>query len=274
MDYQKLERVLLALARQHAPNLIPTYDVRQEETRRVQNLARALADYDVLVMMGDFPQSLVLLTVDATTLVQRWLGSYIQFYSLLATQLFASHMPLVAQYGDDRWPVVIYMQGPITPVIQKMAGYVTPYVVQRQMDVRVSEAELLGLMDVMLDELEATNMPRAKFKKLREEGMVILRAMLESPIRQLPVTDFDRPIFSDSQRIVLTPLSPEPPSLPEEDSQITYVDIPSLSTDKKVSTGETRSTENVPPSQPPAKKTPSTSEVPIFFKTQRRDNSR
>jgi hypothetical protein len=271
MDYQKLERVLLGLARQYAPNLIQTYDVRHDETRRVQNLARALADYDILVMMGDFPQSLLLLTVDATTLVQKWLGNYIQFYSLLATQLFASHVPLVAQYGDDRWPVIIYMQGPITPVIQKMAGYVTPYVVQRQMDVRVSETELLGLMDVMLDELEAANMPRAKFKKLREEGMVILRAMLESPIRQLPVTDFDRPIFSDSQRIVLAPLPSEPPKLPEEDSQITYVDIPSLPTENKVSAAETTPNENTPPKQPPAKKT--TSEVPIFFKTQRRDDT-
>jgi hypothetical protein len=73
-------------------------------------------------------------------------------------------------------------------------------------------------------------MMRDNYKYIRDEGVAILKQMLSSQIRQLPLTEFDRPIFTDSQRII--PLTENLPDvLPEEDSQITYPDINSMSSE-------------------------------------------
>jgi hypothetical protein len=84
----------------------------------------------------------------------------------------------------------------------------------------------MGVMDLILDELEIGNMVRDNYKYIRNEGVAILKQMLSSQIRQLPLTEFDRPIFTDSQRII--PLREDlPVVLPEEDSQIVYPDVSS-----------------------------------------------
>jgi hypothetical protein len=92
-----------------------------------------------------------------------------------------------------------------------LAGFAAPYIAQRQSLPTVSEVELLGLMDTILDELEATDLPREEYKMLRTDGAGILKDMLRSPVRQLALTTFDRPLFSD-----IPQPAPQPPStLPE-----------------------------------------------------------
>jgi hypothetical protein len=95
-----------------------------------------------------------------------------------------------------------------------MAGFVAPYVVQRQFSPTISEIELMGLMDLILDELEAGTLARDTYKQLRDDCVNILKQMLATPVHQLGVTEFDRAIFSDSQRLV--PVKVEPPTtIPE-----------------------------------------------------------
>src|SRR5690606_6338605 len=99
-----------------------------------------------------------------------WVNGYWQFYYLLARTLFPSHIYFSAHYTDEKWPLVIYMQGAANPVIQRMAGYIVPYIVQRQTEKIVSQAELIGVMELVLDELEATGLPDESYKQLRDEG--------------------------------------------------------------------------------------------------------
>jgi hypothetical protein len=292
---RRLEQTLMALAQQYAPQALRQWDRRGNEGQQLASLARQLANFNLLVIVGDFPQSLQSLTQDVATQIQAWVNGYGQMYHLLAGALFPSYIQLNAQYADDRWPVIIYMQGAATPVIQKLAGYVAPFVVYRQMDARVSEAELLGIMDLVLDELEAGSIPRDAYKKLRADGVGILKDMLNMPIRQLPLTEFDRPIITDSQRIAPPPLPtvapPEPPTLPEEDSQITRIDLGSLPPEKAAYTrGETEKltqTQNMTPNtaaitseQPPVPPPPPEtnplkgSSIPIFFNRKKKDNSK
>jgi transcription antitermination factor NusG len=227
----RLEQILLMLAQQYAPQLLQTWKRDDDLTRRLPLWARQLADYNILVIMGDSPYSLQALGGNVNTYIQTWVNNYGQFYQLLARALFPSYVYLGAHYTDDKWPVVIYMQGAATPVIQRMAGYVAPFIVQRQLDKVVSEVELMGVMDLILDELEAGNLARDTYKYIRDDGVAVLKQMLSAQIRQLPVTEFDRPIFSDSQRII--PLKMDlPEALPEEDSQITHPDVSSLSPDR------------------------------------------
>jgi transcription antitermination factor NusG len=226
----RLEQILLMLAQQNAPQLLQTWKREGDLSQRLPLWARQLADYNILVIMGDSPFSLQALGGNVNTYIQTWVNNYGQFYQLLARSLFPSYVYLGAHYTDDKWPVVIYMQGAATPVIQRIAGYVAPFIVQRQLERVVSEVELMGVMDLILDELEVGNMMRDNYKYIRDEGVAILKQMLSSQIRQLPLTEFDRPIFTDSQRII--PLTENLPDvLPEEDSQITYPDINSMSSE-------------------------------------------
>jgi hypothetical protein len=212
---RRLELLLLALAEQYAPQLAQSWDRKGDLAIRLPIWARQLANYNILVIMGDFPSSLQTLGQDVNAHIQDWVNSYGQLYHLLSRALFPSYVHLSAHYTDDKWPVVIYMQGAATPVIQRIAGYVSPYIVQRQLDSTVYEAELIGLMDSIMDELEAGSLPRDTYKALRTEGIVILKQLLAAQIRQLALTEFDRAIFTDSQRFI--PIAPERLLLPGDD---------------------------------------------------------
>ncbi|MEZ4667603.1 MAG: hypothetical protein R3E39_06755 [Anaerolineae bacterium] len=220
---QREEQILVDLAQRYAPQLLPMWDRSGTLDERLPRLARGLASYNILVIMADQPYSLLTIGQNVGGLIYDWANGYMQFYKCLCGDLFPSFTQITAHPTDDRWPIMIYIRGVATPVIQRMAGFVAPYVVHRQFDTQVSDAELIGLVDMILDELEAGNLSRDAYKRLREEAVTILKQMLNSPVQQLPLTEFDRAIFSDSQRLVpvklenLPPVTspPPPPTLPE-----------------------------------------------------------
>lgn len=211
---QRDERVMVSLAEQHAPSLLQLWDKRGSFDERLPRLARGLASYNILILMADQPYSLQSINQNVGTLIQDWANLYLAFYKRLCRDLFPSFSQVTVHATDDRWPVIIYLKGTATPVIQRMAGFVTPYIVQRQFSPTVSEVELLGLMDLILDELEAGNLAREVYKQLRGDCIEIIKQILATPVHQLAVTDFDRALFSDSQRLVPIAAVP-PPTLPE-----------------------------------------------------------
>lgn len=214
----RLEDILLRLAQQYAPHILRAWNPL--DPQRVAKLARYLASYNVLVIMGDFPQTLRIVEEDSARQIQAWVDSYAQFYLLLARALFPSFVGISAQYADNRWPVAIAIRGECAPVIEAMAGFVTPYIAMRQTEAVVSEIELIGLMEVILEVLEGTTLPREAYRRLLSEGAGLLKKLLASPIRQHPITNFDRRVFTDSERFI--PIPPEPGKLPEEDSALLF----------------------------------------------------
>ncbi len=234
---ERLERVLTRLAAQHAPQALQMWDRRGDYAQRLPRLARLLANYNLLVIMADFPQSLRAADQDPAALIQSWADAYGEFYTLLARSLFPSFTRVHASYADAHWPVIVSIYGEAAPVICVLAGYVSPFVVYRQLQATVSEVELIGLMEVILDELEAANLPRDASKRLVAEGAGILKRLLLMPVRQLPVTEFDRAIFTDSQRLIPVQDAPATPTaLPEADedllNQPTAFDIQALTPDR------------------------------------------
>lgn len=211
---QRDENVLVALTEQYAQPLLSVWDRRGSFDERLPRLARGLASYNILVLMADQPFSLQSIHQNIGSLIQGWANNYVELYRRLCKDLFPSFNQVSLHATDDHWPIIIYLRGTATPVIQRMAGFIAPYVVQRQFSPTVSEIELIGLMDLILDELEAGNLARDTYKQLRNDCVEILKHMLLTPVHQLTVTDFDRAIFSDSQRLV--PVRIEPPgSIPE-----------------------------------------------------------
>lgn len=216
---EREEQILMDLAQRYAPQLLPMWERSGTLDERLARLARGLAGYNILVIMADQPYSLLTIGQNVGGLIYEWANGYTQFYKCVCRDLFPSYMQITAHPTDDRWPIMIYLRGAAMPVIQRMAGFIAPYIVHRQFSPEVSEAELIGLMDMILDELEASNLTRDAYKRLRGEAVVILKQMLNSPIQQLPLTEFERTIFTDSQRLVPVRLEPSPvvapPTLPE-----------------------------------------------------------
>lgn len=215
---KRVEEILITLARQYAPQVLQMWDRSGDYTQRLPRLARALANYNVLVIMGEFPYSLQSVNRDVSGLITDWVDTFGEFYKLLANRLFPSYIKVRAHYVDDKWPVVIYIKGDAAPIIQIMAGYLIPFIELRQINPIVSEAEIVGLMDLILDELDGSIL-QDEYRPVRAQGVGVIRKMLGAQIRQVSLTEFDRLIFTDSQRItpVREPVSPQPGKLPEED---------------------------------------------------------
>jgi len=201
IDSARLEHALITVARRYAPSLIPTGWQRPGDyPGALPELARALASYNVLLMSAEAPQ----------TSVKHWTDGYQSFYQLLSGTLFPSFTRVSAFYIDQQEPLIVALYGEATPVITAMAGYVAPYVVARQ-GMRPPEVEILGMMDMILEEVEATDLPRDDYRRLRDSGAQVLRQLLDSGVRQMPLTPPTRAMIFDD----MTAQRPNPPATPQ-----------------------------------------------------------
>ena len=249
----RIERILYKLALQHAPHLAPPgWDQQGDQVERIQTLARRLASYHIVTLVGDLPPELHRLK---DIHIQDWLRSFGQMYTLLAQGLFPSYTRIHAYYADDRLPPVAVLQGDAIPVTVALAGIITPYVAVRQSQPDVSDLELRGLMDIVLEELEGRDLPRSAYEGIRETGVNILRSMLRATVRHVSLTRFDKPILDAIQpQLDLpsdAPETPPPPAdLPEERSL--RRDLQNLKEDSKPNTA-TREMfiRGIPLSRPP-----------------------
>ncbi|MCA9902212.1 MAG: hypothetical protein KC547_00030 [Anaerolineae bacterium] len=213
---ERLEKTLIAVASRYAKPLVPAgWQKPGDYPRALPELARSLASYNVLVLLGDLP---VPYTGDAALHIKFWADTYERLYRRLARVLFPSFADCTCYYADQEWPPIIILHGAATPLIEALADFVAPFVVMRQSSAQISDVELRGLMDLVLEELEATDLPREEYVRLRDEAVAIVRDLLALNVRQMPLTPAKRPIFG-----VLPPptaAAPAPPdTLPEETTQ-------------------------------------------------------
>ncbi len=190
IDTSRLERSLIAVTRRYAPSLLPAgWQQPGDYPGALGDLACALAGYNVLVMIGD----------PGHATVKTWTDSYLSLYALLTESLFPSFQRVSAFYVDQESPLIVALYGEATPVITTLAGFIVPYVVARQ-GTRPAEIELNGMMDMILEEVEATDLPREDYRRLRDSGAALVRGLLEGEVKQLPLTPPARPIFDEIAR--------------------------------------------------------------------------
>jgi hypothetical protein len=221
---ERLERTLIDLARRHAPQLAPGQWSRPGDyVRPLPELARLLAENGALPLLGDVP---VPYTNEASVHLKLWVDTYTQVYSVLTGALFPSHSQCSAHYADNDWPPFVVLIGSAGPVLGAMGGYIAPFVAVRQGGQPASEVELRGLIDRVLDELEAHDLPREQFTRLRNDLVGYVKDLLALHVRQMPLTppapdlfgiSAPPPTLPDERPTTLpaTPTSTPPPSLPE-----------------------------------------------------------
>lgn len=230
----RVERILSKLAQRHAPHLLASAGLPSDDAvLRVQWLARKLAHYSVLPLVGELaPQTEHLKDIH----VEDWIQGYARLYHILAGGLFPSLKGLDAHYADEHLPVIVVLDGAAAPVISTMAGYVTPYLALRHprgsvpmrgtgLDAQ-NTSEITALMDTVLLDLEAGDLPRAAYAGLRDAGVQAIQHMLFSTVRTVSLTPFDQPVVASTPPVDLPqatpapqqPVHPAPSALPEDGS--------------------------------------------------------
>jgi len=207
----RIEKILIQIAAQYAPQILRQWDQRLPIETRCAWLARRLADFNILVIVGGHNYSLQSIAETVENNIHQWVNGFGRLYYLLAQTLFPNYGFLDAHYTDEGWPLVIYLQGAATPIIQQMAGLVYPYVVKARLEPEISHMELVGVMEEVLDQLVVSGLPRGTQVALRNEGAAAIKFMLKQPIEQLWLTEFDNNTFEDSQRYRPQPSIPMPP---------------------------------------------------------------
>jgi hypothetical protein len=195
-DTKRLKRILTKLAQQHAPHLIA--GGWQPTDANLRKLARDLADYKVLLIAASIPPRYL---SDSSGQVHQWVDAHAQFYFHLTGTLFPSRIRLDAHYADrdDRRPLVV-LNGDASAVLAVMAGYIIPYVSGSRYRIAPPEQEIDDLMEIVLDELECSDLSPPAYAELRRGAVERLRTWMKSPLYQHALTDFDRPLFSVPQR--------------------------------------------------------------------------
>jgi hypothetical protein len=215
----RLERIILSLVKQHTPQLLgSTTSLGNTREERLERLCRRLANEGILLIACEV---IGMSGNPALVQTQNWVSGIARMYSVLARRLFPSYSRLDMQYIDNELPAVVIASGDSNILMQKMAGFVLPYLAARQTQV-ASEAELRGLIDILFDELEAGDLPRTDQQTLRAECVLLLQRLLSSPVRLLALRTFDRPIFfgvTDTPPTGMQPIAQpvaQPSTMPQE----------------------------------------------------------
>jgi hypothetical protein len=200
MNNRRLERILLKLAQQREPQLVmPGWE---QSPNALKRLARSLADYNLLVIMGNVPAHLI---GEKDRHIQNWVNTYARFHNLLAQTLFPNYSALEARFADEHHPVIVVIEARISPVLEAMAGYLVPFVASRQPYTRVMESELHDLMEFILSRLAVDDLSSPIFNTLVQDGIKNVRRLLEQPVQHIALTDFDRRIFEEIPKPVTLP---------------------------------------------------------------------
>lgn len=203
----RIEHVLGTLAQRHAPALL---NQPMQGDARWRAIANGLARQGVLVLMAEVGAAN---HPNQDPLVNQWIALYGELYYAFAQALFPSFTGVDAVYADNQLPPMVVITGECVPVIRVLAGYAAPYIARRQ-GTMPSDAELRGVLVYMLDELEASDLPRVRYENLVQTSMDLLRRLCQQPMRQITLTDFSRPVFGEE------PAQPQPPAtIPDQPKQ-------------------------------------------------------
>lgn len=190
----RLKLVLTNFARQYAPPLLAVFgDPHLSEQDHLGRIARGLAAYHLLVLVTDVVPSA---QITPTRALQEWVNSYRALYNVLASNLFPSYRITQIYYTDPELPSIVVIYGQSVPLMHVLAGYIVPYVAARHARPGASEAELWGLMDIVLNQLAADDLPRREYNRVRAEAATIIKRLLALPLRQIALNNFDQPVLA------------------------------------------------------------------------------
>lgn len=265
IDAARLEYALIAVARRYAPGFVPPGWAGAGDTLySLPDLARRLAAEGALVIAAEVRPD----AINGAAAYKDWADAYTNLYGTLSATLFPSFPNVSAFYVDQAQPPIAVIQGDCAPLIAVIGGYIAPYASNRA-GTRPSDIELRGILDIMLDDLEATDLAREDYNRLRDQAMALVRKLLDLPLQHIA-------IVPPAHAILGTVAEPVAPSVPTSMPEIH--DLPTLPPNLPESMPE------APPPPPTLPESPSAKPaavdapfpadaVPIFFRPSKRDGN-
>lgn len=180
----RLEAQLRTLAQQHTTQLVMS---SEDFNDRVEQVAKRLAREGVLVLVGDLSESR---RAQRAEHVQLWINAYAELYYLFSQGLFGATDEPVAYFADDQYPLIIVFRAKTLPVIELLAGLFVPYIAHRQADKMTTRAEVRGIIEIALDDMEGSDLPLEQYGDMRNKGIDLLSQLLQSDIQQVALTQF------------------------------------------------------------------------------------
>ncbi len=204
---QELELILVKIAKEHAPKLVPaTWGKPGDLSKPLYILARQLADYHIFTLIGYRGEHY---SQDIPGIVRDCADTYAALYHLFIGVLYPSlDQNRALYYSFSRDKLLLYFRFDARPVAQVFAGFIAPYVVERQATNAVSDFEIEALLSKVLQKLDADDLSRAETHHIMTNGKQIIKRLLGMPLRHMPLTRFDEKFFSAIE-------PPTPPDLPE-----------------------------------------------------------
>lgn len=262
IDSARLERALIAVARRYAPGFVPPgWASAGDYLYSLPDLARRLAAEGALVIAAEARAEVM----NVTLVYKDWADAYTNLYAHLSAALFPSFRNVSAFYVDQVQPPIAVIQGECAPLVAVLGGYIAPYASNRA-GARPSDIELRGILDIMLDDLEATDLNREDYSRLRDDAMILVRRLLDLPVQHIAIVPPAHAMLGTVEESTVH----VPTSMPE------VHDLPTLPPNLPESMPE------APPPPPTLPETPSAKPaavdapfpadaVPIFFRPSKRD---
>ena len=245
----RIELILRQLAKQHAPHLLA------QAPHNVRSLASGLARHGVLVIYFTLQSKS---DEEHEQHINNRVSAYANLYTLMTEALFPTFTHISAFDADREEPPVVILQARSAPVTQVFADVLVPFVAVSQDKRLVSDAELRGVMTVMLEELEGQDLPLAQYNAVLREGMLWIRQLLAMPGKQYSLTPFHNSAFRGLPEPQLPP--PETPQ-PEEMPTDRYETVHDVA-EKRPDTPQFIPPDTPPMGSPVASPATSTQEMP------------
>lgn len=275
IDSARLEHALIAVARRYAPAFVPPGWAGAGDTLySLPDLARRLAAEGALVIAAEVRADVMNAAVaqrDWANVYKDWADAYTNLYAHLSAALFPSFRNVSAFYVDQAQPPIAVIQGECTPLVAVLGGYIAPYASSRA-GARPSDIELRGILDMLLDDLEATDLNREDYSRLRDDAMILVRRLLDLPVQHIAIVPPSHAILGTVEASAANDIHDMPTSMPETAPPSMPEFPPTLPESMPEVPSPPPTLPETPSAKPAAVDAPFPADaVPIFFRPSKRD---
>lgn len=188
----RIERILQKLILLHAPHLAPLLDQKDpsDPLAHVQRVAGQLAKHGILVIIAEMPEEL---EAQKQIIIEDWLASCVHLYDIVSKVIYPSLSEVVAKYADtpNLNPSIIVLQASSHAVLEGFGRYIMPYVGLRHRRRPFKTDEINDMLTAFLEFVGADNLAHRVYQPLHQVCYQAVCQIMNSPARQICLTDFD-----------------------------------------------------------------------------------
>lgn len=188
----RIERILQKLILNHVPHLAPLMEQKDptDPLAHVRRVAQALAKRGILVIIAETPDEM---TAQQQIIIEDWLNSCVHLYDIVSKVIYPSLSELSAKYADSQQlnPSIIVLQASSHPILEGFARYIMPYIGLRHRRRPFKTEEINDMLTAFLEFVGADDFPHRVYQPLHHACHHAVCQIMNSPARQISLTDFD-----------------------------------------------------------------------------------